>query len=129
MKLREVLATVAQTRPHAYTDAEMIAMINTIEGRVYTDILQKAEGFEETFEPFSEGQEERELVVPVPFTDLYTYYLASQIDWMNGDSGRYNDSMVLLQNAWDGYAAYYRENYRPKQTNLHGMVCFRHRGW
>jgi len=127
MKVREILAFIMQIRPHAYTDAEMIALLNTIEGRVYTDILQKAEGFEGTFEPFSEGQVERELVVPVPFTDLYTYYLASQIDWMNGDSGRYNDSMVLYNKAWDDYAAYYRANHKPKQTNLRGMIP--HRGW
>ena len=122
MKLREILTTVDQLRPNAYTDAEKIQWLNTIEGRVYTDIFQKAEGFEGEFVPFEEGQEERELAVPVPFTDLYTFFLMSRIDFLNGDSGRYNDTMVLLQNAWDEYAAYYRENNKPKQTNLHGMI-------
>ena len=122
MKLREILATIAQIRPHAYTDAEMIALLNTIEGRVYTDIFHKAEGFHEEFIPFQEGGEERELAVPVPFTDLYIYYLASRIDYFNGDVDRYNDSMVLYNKAWDDYAAYYRRNHMPKQTNLHGML-------
>ena len=122
MKLREILTTVDQIRPNAYTDEEKIRWLNTVEGRVYTDILQKAEGFEGEFVPFEEGQEERELAVPVPFTDLYTFFLMSRIDFLNGDSGRYNDTMVLLQNAWDEYAAYYRENNKPKQTNLHGMI-------
>lgn len=127
MNIREVLATIDQLRPNAYTDAEKIAMLNTIEGRVYTDIFQKAEGFEGEFIPFEEGQEERELAVPAPFTDVYKYYLMAQIDFLNGDSGRYNDTMVLLQNAWDEYAAYYRENNKPKQVNLHGMIPYR--GW
>jgi hypothetical protein len=122
MKLREILTTIDQIRPNAYTDAEKIAMLNTIEGRVYTDIFQKAEEFEGAFIPFEEGQEERELAVPVPFTELYIFFLMSRIDFLNGDSGRYNDTMVLLQNAWDEYAAYYRENNKPKQTNLHGMI-------
>ena len=122
MKLVEVLRDVDQTRPNAYTDAEKIAWLNTIEGRVYTDILQKAEGFEGEFIPFAEGQEERELAVPVPFTDLYTYYLASKIDFFNGDTARYNDSIVLYNKAWDDYAAWYRENHKPKQTNLNGMI-------
>ena len=127
MKLREILTTVDQLRPNAYTDAEKIAMLNTIEGRVYTDIFQKAEGFEGEFVPFEEGQEERELAVPVPFTELYFYHLASRIDFLNGDSGRYNDTMVLLENAWNEFAAYYRANHKPKQTNLTGMIP--HRGW
>lgn len=127
MNVRELLAHIDQIRPNAYTDKEKIDMLNTIEGRVYTDIFQKAEGFEGEFVPFKEGQEERELAVPVPFTDLYTFFLMSRIDFLNGDSGRYNDTMVLLQNAWDEYAAYYRENNKPKQTNLHGMIP--RRGW
>ena len=128
MKLREILTTIDQIRPNAYTDAEKIALLNTIEGRVYTDIFQKAEGFEGEFAPFKEGQEERELAVPVPFTDLYIYYLASRIDYFNGDVDRYNDSMVLYNDAWDQYAAHCRENHKPKQTNLNGMIPHG-RGW
>lgn len=109
-------------RPNAYTDGEKIAMLNTIEGRIYTDILEQAEGFDKEFLPFREGEEERELMVPVPFTDVYLYYLAAMIDFYNGDSGRYNDTMVLYNQAWEDYAAHYRERHKPKQTNLTGMI-------
>lgn len=67
MNLRELLTTVDQLRPNAFTDAEKIRMVNTVEGRIYKDILSKYEGEEPVFVPFAEGQEERELVVPVPF--------------------------------------------------------------
>jgi hypothetical protein len=122
MTVRELLAMVDQLRPNAYTDQEKIDMLNTIEGRVYTDILLKAEGYEGEFVPFKEGQEKRELIVPVPFTDLYVFYLAAMIDFYNGDSGRYNDTMVLYNRAFDDYAAYYREHNMPKQTDLNGMI-------
>ena len=87
MTLREIFVEVDRVRPNAYTDAEKIRWLNTVEGRVYTDIFKKAEGFEGTFIPFEEGQEERELAVPVPFTDIYTYYLMAMIDFHNGDNG------------------------------------------
>jgi hypothetical protein len=122
MKVREILAEIDQIRPNAYTDGEKIGFLNTIEGRVYTDIYQKAEGFEGEFVPFKEGEEDRELSVPVPFADLYLYFLMAKVDFHNGDSGRYNDTMVLYNDAWDQYAAHYRENHKPKQTNLHGMI-------
>ena len=35
MTIREVLARVDTIRPNAYTDGEKIAMLNTIEGRIY----------------------------------------------------------------------------------------------
>ena len=127
MKIREVLTFIDQARPNAYTDGEKIHWLNIIEGMVYREIFQKAEGFDRELVPFEEGQEERELAVPAPFTELYHFFLMSRIDFFNGDSARYNDTMVLLENAWDEFAAWYRENNKPKQTNLHGMIP--HRGW
>ena len=122
MTAREALATIDTTRPNALTDGEKIAFLNTIEGRIYREILEKEEDFAGAFIPFREGEEERELVVPIPYTDIYIYYLAAMIDFYNGDSGRYNDTMVLFNQAWEDYAAYYRQTHKPKQTNLTGMI-------
>ena len=127
MNLRELLVEVDQLRPNAFTDAEKIRMVNTVEGRIYKDILSKYEGEEPVFIPFAEGQEERELVVPVPFTDVYVFYLISMVDFYNGDSNKYNDSMILYNDAWENYAAHYLQTHTPKQTNLFGMIPFR--GW
>lgn len=122
MTLRELFTTVDQLRPNAFTDAEKIRMVNTVEGRIYKDILSKYEGEEPIFTPFEEGQEERELAVPVPYTDVYVFYLTSMMDFYNGDSGRYNDSMVLYNQAWNDFQAYYLQTHTPKQTNLCGMI-------
>ena len=122
MTVRELFTTLDQTRPNAFTDGEKMHFLNTIEGRIYREILDKAEGEEVVFRPFHEGEEERELIVPIPYTDIYFYYLAAMIDFYNGDSGRYNDTMVLYNMAWEDYAAYYIQNHKPKQTNLTGMV-------
>lgn len=122
MTARELLTTIDQMRPNAFTDGEKLQFLNTIEGRIYTEILNRAEGNDLTFVPFREGEEEKELIVKIPYTDIYIYYMAAMIDFYNGDSSRYNDTMVLFNNVWDEYAAYYRENNKPKQTNLHGMI-------
>lgn len=127
MTVRELLTTVDQLRPNAFTDGEKIRMLNTVEGRIYRDILQKYEGEEPVFGPFAEGQEERELAVPVPFTDVYVFYLASMMDFYNGDSGRYNDSMAMYNQAWEELQAYYLRTHTPRQTNLRGMIP--ERGW
>lgn len=173
MTAREVLTSVDLLRPNAFTDQEKLYFLNTIEGRIYREILEKAEPPKEAkpqaeadketeeapettemvqeetpapegggflslqkgqcFRPIVEGEEERELVVPIPYTDIYIYYLAAMIDFYNGDSGRYNDSMAMFNRAWDEYAAHYRATHKPKQTNLTGMLPHRRgmdrRGW
>lgn len=123
MKVRELLATLDRMRPNAYTDAEKLGFLNTIEGRIYKEIFEKAEGAEEKFRPFSEGEEERMLAIGMPYEDIYIYYLAAMIDFYNGDAGRYNDTIILFNQAWADYAAYYRRTHKPKQTNLRGMLA------
>ena len=122
MTVKELFDLVDQIRPNAFTEREKLHFLNTIEGKVYREILEKAEKGAEEFLPFREGDEERELAVPIPYTDIYIYYLAAMRDFDNGDAGRYNDTMVLSNTAWNDYAAYYREKHRPKQTNLFGMI-------
>lgn len=122
MKIRELFANIDQMRPNAFTDREKLYFLNTIEGRIYKEILQKAEGDDSVFQVFQEGEEERELIVPIPYTDIYLYYLAAMIDFYNGDSSRYNDTMVLYNQAWEDFAAYYRQTHKPKQINLTGMM-------
>ncbi|MGN0134959.1 MAG: hypothetical protein ACI4AO_09545 [Anaerotignum sp.] len=128
MTARELLTTIDQMRPNAFTDGEKLHFLNTIEGRIYTEILNRAEGNDLTFIPFQEGEEEKELIVQIPYTYIYIYYLAAMIDFYNGDSDRYNDTMVLFNQEWEDYAAYYRQTHKPKQTNLTGMLPHRYRG-
>lgn len=160
MQVRELFTALDRMRPNAFTDGEKLYFLNTIEGRIYREILEKAEPLppvclpsvwkekpeeekmeeekteEETekelsrlpcFRPFREGEEMRELAVPVPYTDIYLYYLAAMIDFHNGDSSRYNDTMVLFNQAWADFAACYRQTHKPRQTNLTGMLP--HRGY
>lgn len=122
MTVKELFDTIDRMRPNAYTEMEKIAMLNTLEGRIYTEIINRAEGKDLFFHPFREGEEERELIVPVPYTNIYVFYLASMIDFYNGDSGRYNDSIVMYNQAWEDFAAHYRREHKPKQTNLTGMI-------
>lgn len=126
MTAREVLSTIDQMRPNAYTDAEKLRFLNVLEGRIYTEIYEasRREAGEDTpvFSPIKEGEEDREMSVPEPYTDLYIYYLAAMIDFYNGDSGRYNDSMVMYNDAWDKYAAYYIQRHKPKQTKITGLI-------
>ena len=122
MTIREILTQADTLRPNAYTDGEKIHWLNTLEGRIYTEIYRRAEDFTGEYLPFKEGEEERELSVEAPYTDLYLFYLMAMIDFFNGDVARYNDTMVLYNQAWEDYAAYYRRQHKPKGESLTGML-------
>lgn len=125
MTVRELFTVIDRMRPNAFTDGEKLGFLNVIEGRIYGEVLNKAAGEAQAFIPFLEGEEERELAVSLPYTDLYIFYLAAMIDFYNGDSGRYNDTIVLFNMLWEDFAADYIQKNKPKQVNLRGLIIER----
>ena len=54
MTVKELFDLVDQIRPNAFTEREKLHFLNTIEGKVYREILEKAEKGAEEFLPFRE---------------------------------------------------------------------------
>ena len=118
MKVYEVLRRLDSLRPNAFSDGEKLELLQTVEGRVYTDIFLQAADFSGSPAPLLE---ETELSVPAPFHDLYLHYLMAMVAFYSGDTAGYTESMLLYNRCWEDFAAHYRANHKPVQKNLHGM--------
>lgn len=57
-----------------------------------------------------------ELIVPFPYTDIYQYYLMSEIDLANGETDRYANDRELFNNAYLTFSDYFTRKYMPKQA-------------
>ena len=55
-----------------------------------------------------------ELLVPAPYDDIYIRWLESQIDYTNGEYGKYNNSIAMYNAAYTAYANYYNRTHMPK---------------
>ncbi len=55
-----------------------------------------------------------ELSLPPPYDGAYLRYMEAQIDYANGEYGKYNNAMDLFNTLWQGYAAYYCRTHRAK---------------
>jgi hypothetical protein len=54
------------------------------------------------------------LLVPPPYDDIYLRWLETQIDYANGEYGKYNNSITMYNTAYSAYANYYNRTYMPK---------------
>jgi len=57
------------------------------------------------------------LLVPEPYSSLYVKYIAAQVDYYNGEIGRYNNSMVMFNMALASFADFYNRTNMPRQDN------------
>ncbi len=121
MKIMELLALVDDEKPNQYSAQMKTVWLSEVEGMVVDNILNMAEGSKIEFDGYNyETDYEKELLVPLRFADLYTNYLAAKIDYKNGETERYNNSVAMFEASYEAYAAYYRRNHMPKSTYLRG---------
>lgn len=113
MTIDEVLAEIEEVKPHQYDNSLLIRWLGQLEGKIVTEIINTHEGEPVTFNGFTESDAAEELIVPNEYADLYKYYLYAMIDFANGETDRYTNSMIMFNSAYQEYANYYNRTHMP----------------
>ena len=61
----------------------------------------------------SELDMESELLVKEPYDEMYLRWLEAQIHYHNSEDERYNNAIILFNNAYEGYKKHYTRNHMP----------------
>ncbi|MBR5313800.1 MAG: hypothetical protein IKU45_00110, partial [Clostridia bacterium] len=67
-----------------------------------------------SFSPYTEkSQEDVDLIVPEPYSELYMKYLTMKKDLYFSDISRYNNSLLLFSTAYADFQNYYNSQNLP----------------
>lgn len=115
MTLMEAISRVDSIKPNRYTQVEKIKWLSTIDGIVKAEIFDTHEGGESaSFVGYDDIADLlRVLLVPEPYDEIYIRWLEAQIDYANGEYGKYNNSITMYNAAFDAYAKYYNRLHKP----------------
>lgn len=115
MTIMEAISRIDILKPNSYTEKEKILWLSTLDGIIKKEIIDKHEGYEAI--PFSgytgDSPTTTELLVPTPYDDIYLKWLEMQMDYTNGEYGKYNNSMAVYNAAYEAFAKYYTRNHMP----------------
>lgn len=116
MKVIEAIQKTNDLKSNTYDQAHKVEWLSRLDAMVVKHIINAHEGGENvTFSCYNEETDlETVLLIPEPYDDIYLRWLEAQIDYYNGEYGRYNNSMMAFQSVWENYAGYYRRNHMPK---------------
>lgn len=124
MKLEEAILYIDKMKPNVYDDAYKVLCISEVDTLVAQDILNQSEGVEvdTPIEYNRERDREKELLVPVPYTDMYLYYVGAKIDFNNRETAAYSNNMIMFNQLLNEFASYYRRKYMPRYGgNVRGI--------
>ena len=120
MKIIEALNRIDSLKHNTYTQNEKVAWLSRLDSmvkRLIVDTHEDGEGI--TFTGYDDTTDlQTELLVPAPFDEMYLRWLEAQIDYTNGEYDKYNNSILMYQTAYDGYANYYNRNHMPKGKKM-----------
>lgn len=117
MNIRDVLDQVDTLKPNQFDEAQKIYWLSQLDRRVYLDVIETHEKDADTPRSFAgyapDTDQDTELLVKEPFSDIYRWYLEAMIDLGNGEQGKYQNSMLLFNTAWADFARDYHRKHRP----------------
>ena len=116
MTIMEALNRIDALKPNSYSPQDKTRWLSALDGIIKKEIIDTHEGGEGVaFNGYTDATPlTTELLVPAPYDDIYIRYLEMQIDYTNGEYGKYNNSMSMYNSAYSNYANYYNRTHMPK---------------
>lgn len=119
MKVMEAIDRTDSLKHNTYTIGEKVEWLSRLDGLVKAQIIDTHEDGENIeFNGYTEKDMDKDLLIPMPFDEVYIRWLEAQIDYYNGEIARYNNSMMMYQSAFDAYQRQYNQLHMPKGQKL-----------
>ena len=116
MTVQAAIAKANALRPNAYEDDLKFGWLSELDGRIKAEIFDSPEGFESFSVPsYNLGNRTDELFAPEPYTDIYIYWLFMKMDFLNGESDRFNNDAILYNTSWLAFANSVNRTHTPKK--------------
>lgn len=114
MTVIEAINAVDELKPNSYTQEQKIGWLNILDGRIMTEVIRTHKGAEGTdFEPYTEDDINKELLVGEPYTNMYLRWLEASIDYANGEYGKYGNSMTMFNADYSDWERWYNRTHEP----------------
>lgn len=116
MTIMDAIYRIDELKPNSYSQIEKIKWLSSLDGIIKKEIIDTHEGGEGIeFSEYGEYQDlGTSLLVPAPYDDIYLRWLEAQMDYANGEYGKYNNSVAMYNTAYSTYANHYNRTHMPK---------------
>ena len=120
MTIIEAINRIDSLKPNSFSPEDKIAWLSTLDGEIKTNIIDTHEGSEGvTFNGYdTDTALDTVLLVPAPYDDIYIKWLEAQIDYANGETSRFNNSIVMYNTAYSAFQRYYNRTHMPKGQKI-----------
>lgn len=120
MTIIEAINKIDNFKPNSYTQEDKVKWLSILDGIIKKEIIDTHEGAEDVIFNGYEADTPvgTVLLVPAPYDDVYVKWLEAQIDYANGETPKYNNSMVMYNTAYSAFERHYNRTHMHKATSI-----------
>lgn len=120
MTIIEAINKIDALKPNNYTQNDKIVWLSLLDGVIAKEIIDAHEKDDSSgFNGYDNTTPlDTELIVCAPYDDLYIKWLEAQIDYCNGEYGKYANSSLMYNAAYTSFERYYNRNNMPLKKNF-----------
>lgn len=104
MTASEAIATAKETRQGAIDYSQYLKWINVLEGRVQVELMGKHPN---EIIKYTQEDDNKELLVPHPYDEIYVYYLCAMTDFFNEEWDIYANDADVFEKKFEDYKTAY----------------------
>lgn len=115
MKIAEAIARLDELKHNTYSYSQKVDWLSRLDAMIKKHIIDTHKGGEAvTFTGYTpETDPQTVLLAPEPFDEMYLRWMEAQIDYHNGEYGRYNQSIQMFKAEYNGYERWYNRGNMP----------------
>lgn len=116
MKIIEAINRIDALKHNTYTQSDKVEWLSRVDWMVQNHIIDTHECSDAvSFTGYDDNTDtQTELLVPEPYAELYLRWMEAQIDYHNGEYGKYSNAIEMFNTAYEGYQNHYNRTNMPK---------------
>lgn len=120
MKIIEAIRKIDSLKHNTYSQNDKIGWMSDLDWIVKREVIDTHEGAEQVhFTGYGENTDQQTvLLIPAPYDTAYLLWMEAQIDYYNGEYGKYNNAMEMFNETFEGFKNYYNRNHMPKGSKI-----------
>ncbi len=118
MTINEAIAKIQVMKPSPYDEALLIAWISELDGQLMDTVFRNRSNAPDNNTPYTgETDPTTVLCVPFPYDMIYLHWLSAKIDFANGETDRYSNSMAMYNAYHESFVSSWARGHASTGTN------------
>ena len=115
MTIIEAINRIDALKHNTYTQTDKVRWLSRLDWMVKRHIIDTHEGADKvSFTGYDDSTDlQTELLAPAPYDEMYLRWMDAQIDFHNGEYGKYNNVIDMFNTAFEAYQNYYNRTHMP----------------